>query len=90
MRNRKTSPLIREVMFTPSASGRMSIGVEASGVNNPVDLIIIDASVGSVRAGRVILDAVENVRSSVKVTFAEPYEGPIQLSVGAVAMEVTK
>jgi len=90
MRNMKTSPLIREVRFTPNASGRMSFGVEASGVNNPVELVIIDASVGSVRAGRVILDAVENVRSCVRVTFAEPYDGPIQLSVGAVAMEVTK
>ena len=90
VRNMRASELVREVRFTPSASGRMSIGVEATGVNNPVELAIVDASVGTVRSGRVILDAVQDARMSLMITFAEPYEGPIQLSVGAVAMEVTK
>lgn len=81
----------RELYFTATTSGRIELGVQALGVNDPELLVIVDARVDThpikPENGVVILDVEAEKRQKLTIRLNEPYEGPIEVVAVQVAAE---
>ncbi|KZB54994.1 hypothetical protein [Thalassospira xiamenensis] len=68
------------LFFTPEEGGTLLIKFEATGVNEAVPLVVIEAENGSVKNGRVSCEVSAGTRHSITVRFAEKYSGPVSIS----------
>lgn len=68
------------IFFTPVASGTAAIRIDASGLTSPVALTLQNTDKGRVAKGLLVIDLVEGERQSVSLSFAEPYDGPVEFS----------
>jgi hypothetical protein len=73
------SDLSRTIFFTPDTSGNVEIKIEASGLSDDIELSLAAVSVGTVVNGRLHTELVRGQRTSIQVTFSEPFSGPIEL-----------
>jgi hypothetical protein len=80
VRNRRT------VWFTSPETGKITLCLLASGMNESDAIEISEASVGKVTDGRVVVDVVARERKQIDLTIAENYDGPVEL-IGLVAVE---
>lgn len=71
----------RNIFFTPKKSGIARLEVLAAGIADDERLPIVDASGSSVTRGACDIELTEGERISMLVTFAEPYDGPIEVSI---------
>lgn len=69
----------RTIFFTPSVGGNAEITVAASGISDDVALSLTAVSDGQVVNGRMQTALIKGQRTSVEVTFSEPFSGPIEL-----------
>lgn len=69
----------RTIFFTPAESGYADLQIFASGIESSEKLKVIHSDIGEVRpeAIRILLE--EGKRTKIKVSFDEPYSGPIEL-----------
>jgi hypothetical protein len=74
----------RTIWFTPTATGKTSIRLDATGINSAERLNIASATVGSVSGGNLIVDLEEGVRLRVDVALDAPYDGPIEVAASLV------
>jgi len=70
----------RIIHFTPDSDGEIRVAIHATGLNTAEALPIGNADFGTVFTGTVTLPVRAGVRQRVLVTFAEPYDGPIEVS----------
>lgn len=77
--------LVRTVFFTPAVSGNAEIVVSASGLTYDVALDLIAASAGTVVKGRLHASLVKGQRTGVRITFSEPFDGPIELAASSLS-----
>jgi hypothetical protein len=68
----------RLVWFTPDRSGRVRLGLEATGLNASEPLNIVEASAGLPRHGALVLDVSAGERVHLKVRFDAGYTGPVE------------
>ncbi|WP_147372779.1 hypothetical protein [Henriciella mobilis] len=68
------------IFFTPRASVTAAIRIDASGLTRPTRLTLANADKGRIARGLLVLDLVEGERQSVSLSFAEPYDGPVEFS----------
>lgn len=71
--------LRRTIWFTPTANGRATIQIEATGVNTGEPLVVVSSSFGNVRQGNILLDLTEGDRVELDVAFDAPYPGPVEV-----------
>ena len=69
-----------KLFFTPKEGGTLLIRFEATGVNEAVPLVVIEAENGSVKNGRVSCEVNAGERRSITVKFSEKYSGPVSVS----------
>ena len=69
----------RKLHFTPDIDGRISLAVEAPGVNETVILPLSSADQGELQNGRLILSVTKGERMSLSVTLADSYDGPVEV-----------
>jgi hypothetical protein len=72
-------PYSRRIHFTPDVEGPIQLALEATGVNQSVALGVIAADRGEIYQGKLRLTVSAGDRVSVSVTFAEPYDGPVEV-----------
>lgn len=77
--NTKGAARSRVLFFSPKVGGRIELSVQALGVNAPDRLLLMETNSGTVGHGVVTLDVDALERCSLVVSFAEPYDGPIEL-----------
>jgi hypothetical protein len=77
----------RRVYFTPTESGRIALGLSATGVNGAEPLRIIASDVGSPENGVVWIDVEDGKRVTIELEFDEPYPGPIEAKATAQEVE---
>lgn len=83
---RSADPRSRTIFFTPGVSGNVEIMVAASGLSDDVEISVAAASTGSVVNGRLHAALVKGQRTTIDVTFSEPFAGPIELSASSVSV----
>lgn len=69
----------RRILFTPTASGRATIRVEATGINSGEALDVTSSNAGALSGGAIDLDLVDGTRVELEVGFDSPYAGPIEV-----------
>jgi hypothetical protein len=74
------NPRLRTIMFTPSEGGRATIVLEASGLTDSEDMMVLKATGAEANGGKLIRDLVAGERTRIDIEFDEPYAGPIELS----------
>ncbi len=74
-----STPVARELYFTPDKGGSIEITVQATGINDAAGLNLVEADRGVIGLGVLSLDVIEGERCSVTVSFDEPYAGPVEL-----------
>ena len=82
IRNVEKSPNVRKVFLTPDTTGQIELTFFATGVFDSSELRVTSASgAGGCSAvnGHVVMDAAENGRMEIEVTFEESYSGPIEI-----------
>lgn len=79
----------RTLRFTPDVSGKVQVRVLATGVNVPESLRVVATDRGEVTSEGFNVDVEAGQRTVVRVTFAEPYDGPIDVSAVASDSEGT-
>lgn len=72
--------LSRKVMFSPEESGLAKLTVLATGLNYPQVLPVIASDQGEVSGGSIELDVQAGVRYGLSLTFAQSYDGPIEIA----------
>lgn len=77
----------RKIYFTPTETGRIALGLAATGVNGAEQLKIVASSAGATEKGIVWLDVTDGERTAVEVEFDEPYSGPIEARATAREVE---
>jgi hypothetical protein len=80
---RDADPRLRTVWFTPSASGKIILAIEASGLIDDVSLDIEACGDAEVKNGRVHTSVKEDERIRLDLTLSEPFDGPVELSAAA-------
>jgi hypothetical protein len=70
----------REIHFTASRSGEISLAIKAVGLSTDVELPILESSLGLVHNNRIRLAVKDGERSSLIVTLKDSYDGPIDLA----------
>lgn len=76
----------RVIFFTPGADDDIELSIAAAGLSGDVALKIVHSDIGTVVNGRLRTSVRTRQRASIKVTFDEPFVGPIELA----AVEVKK
>ena len=79
----------RTLRFTPDVSGKVKVRVLATGVNVPESLRVVATDRGVVTSEGFNVDVEAGQRTVVRVTFAEPYDGSIDVSAVASDSEGT-
>ena len=83
-----SSSTSRILYFTVPVSGRIELGVQALGVNDPEPLMIVDAHPFKPKNGVVVLNAEAEKRQELTIYLDEAYGGPIEIV--AVMVEATE
>lgn len=73
----------RTIYFTPAETGRIALGLSATGVNGAESLRIVESNLGNPESGIVWLDVNGGERVAIEVQFDEPYAGPIEAKATA-------
>lgn len=73
----------RRVYFTPTETGRIALGLSATGVNGAEPLRIVGSNLGNPEDGIVWIDVKEKERVAIELEFDEPYPGPIEANATA-------
>jgi uncharacterized protein YaiE (UPF0345 family) len=69
----------RRISFTPSTTGKVSIGVMEAGADSDYDIAIASSDIGSVTKGKVIVDATKNSRITLSVSLNENFSGALKV-----------
>jgi hypothetical protein len=78
----------RTIWFTPTASGKTTVRIDATGINNAERLKIASTNIGSVSAGNLIVELQEGVRVCIDLELDARYDGPIEIVASLVAEAV--
>ena len=78
----------RTIWFTPTASGKTTVRIDATGINNAERLNIASTNIGSVSAGNLIVELQEGVRVCIDLELDARYDGPIEIVASLVAEAV--
>lgn len=78
----------RRIFFTPDFNGEVQLSVAAVGLSGDVELKVASSSVGSASNGHVALPVTRGSRVAMEVTLAEPFAGPIELSIASAKVKV--
>ena len=70
----------RLLHFTPQVDGPVKLSIVATGVNAPETLRITTADLGSVTEGGLALTTRSGERCTVRITFDEDYDGPLEIT----------
>ncbi len=81
----ENEPYGRRLYLTPDVDGPIVLTLQATGVNDTVDLRISGADKGTLKDGALVLDVTKGVRVSVNITLADAYVGPIEVLAADVA-----
>lgn len=71
----------RDIWFTPSSGGNAVLVLQATGLTSVADLSVSDSTTGIISDGRIQLELSEGQRVHLNVEFAEPYAGPLELTL---------
>ena len=72
-------PARRKIYFTPDVDGTIALVMEATGVNDSVNLRLAGADKGEVKDGLLLLNISKGDRCAVDVVLTDPYDGPIEV-----------
>jgi hypothetical protein len=73
----------RAIFFTPDFSGDVQFAVSAVGLSGDVELRVVTSSLGTTSGGRVSVPVTKGVRVALDLTLADPFRGPIELTVAS-------
>lgn len=68
------------IFFTPGESGRAFIRLQASGLTAPSDLTVSASETGKSGPGGIVIELEKGKRQSIGISFADGYDGPIEIS----------
>jgi uncharacterized membrane protein YgcG len=69
----------RRILFTPSKTGQVSIGLMEAGADSDYDISISASNIGSVKNGKVIVDVTANNRISLAIGLNEKFSGALKV-----------
>lgn len=69
----------RRICFTPTTTGKVSIGIMEAGADSDYDLAIVSSDFGEVSKGKVIVDATKNNRLALSVSLKENFSGALKV-----------
>jgi hypothetical protein len=75
----------RVIHFSPDATGRIQLTLQATGLNSPEVLSLKSADKGSIKNDAIDLDVVAGARYSLTVSLKDPYDGPIEVAAVSTA-----
>jgi len=71
--------LVRKVSFTPLKSGTIGILVKEAGADVDYDVEITKASLGTLKSGGVVIDAISGMRVSIDLELKQNYTGALKV-----------
>ncbi|MDU8458040.1 hypothetical protein [Pseudomonas syringae group sp. J254-4] len=85
----ENSKSTREIFFDSEFHGKIFLFIHALGLNNPQVLFPVETSLGVIRGESILVDVVAKKRCSLKVSFSELYNGPIEVLASVAGEEVS-
>lgn len=74
-----TSKTSRNIAFTPTKSGQISLSILEAGADSDYDLAIISSSTGNILSGKVLLNVEANKRVNLSVDLEESFSGALKV-----------